>query len=295
MFVAVMETGSFIAAARRLGTSSGQASKLVLRLEAELGVRLLNRTTRALTPTEAGQAYFERMRLILGELDELDASVARASGDPSGRLRITAPVTFGVAQLAPALHAFARRYPRIELDVSFSDRVVSLVDEGFDAAVRVGRPADSTLIARKLCDVQIVVLAAPAYLAERGTPATPGDLTGHACIIDTNIREPLLWRFRSAGGEPVSVAVTGRLRFSNAEACLGAAEAGLGIARVPSFVAAAAIHAGRVQPLLQPFNEEGFGVFVLYPPGRHLAAKVRALADFLGERFRGTPDWERGW
>jgi DNA-binding transcriptional LysR family regulator len=165
MFVTVMETGSFAAAATRLGTSSGQASKLVSRLEAELGVRLLNRTTRAVSATEAGRAYFERLRPLLEEFDNLDLAIRDRAQAPRGRLRLTAPLSFGTAELVPALNDFALRYPEIELDVSFSDRVVSLVDEGFDMAVRVGRAEDSSLIARRLCEVRIVLVGAEVYLA----------------------------------------------------------------------------------------------------------------------------------
>lgn len=290
MFVAILETGSFAAAAEKLGTSSGQASKLVSRLESDLGVRLLNRTTRAVSATEVGQAYFERLRGILDELDELDQSIRSASRIPRGRLRLTAPLTFGSLQLAPALNDFAQRYPDITLDVQFSDRVVNLVDEGFDAAVRVGRPVDSTLIARRLCDVRIVVVASTDYLDRRGRPEVPGDLAGHDCLIDTNFRDPDQWRFRDAQG-PVLVPVAGRMRYSNAQACLCAAEMGLGIAHVPDFVAAASLAAGRVEPLLGAFEEAPYGVYALYPPGRHLAPKVRVLMDFLGNRYRGKVDW----
>lgn len=286
MFVAVMETGSFAAAARRLGTSSGQASKLVARLETALGVRLLNRTTRALAPTETGRAYFERVRALLDEFDTLDASVRDQAQSPRGRLRLSAPLTFGVTRLCDALNAFAGRYPDIALDVQFTDRLVNLVDEGFDAAVRVGRPADSTLVARRLCPTRILVVAAPDYLARRGTPALPADLASHDCIIDTNFRDPLDWRFAGPEG-PLGVAVSGRIRFSNAEACLRAAEAGLGIAHVPDFVATESLRAGRVRAVLGDHADTPLGVFALYPPGRHLAVKVRVLVDFLAKHFQG--------
>jgi DNA-binding transcriptional LysR family regulator len=293
MFVAVMEAGSFAAAARRLGTGSGQASKLVSRLERELGARLLNRTTRALSPTEEGQAYFERIRTLLWELDELEASINNSSGTPTGRLRLTVPATFGVTQLAPLFNEFAEQYPRIELDVFFSDRLTSLVDEGFDVAVRVGKPIDSSLIVRKLCDVHFVVLAADKYLDKYGAPTRPEELTERECIVDTNFREPFVWHFGGTVGETLRVDVTGRLRYSNTAACLAAAEAGLGIAYVPSFIAGASIRAGRVRPLLRAYADEPLGVFLVYPPGRHLATKVRTLIEFLVERFRGTPEWNQ--
>lgn len=295
VLVAVLDVGSFAGAAQRLGISSGQASKLVARLEAELGVQLIKRTTRALAPTELGKAYAERVRQLLEELDALDAAVRSASGAPAGRLRLTAPMSFGTTQLTPVLLEFARAFPGIRLDVNFSDRIVQLVDEGFDAAIRIGRPDDSSLIARRLCDVRIVLVASPGYLAARGEPVRPADLADHDCIIDGNFAEPLHWRFRAPAGGSDTVTVAGRLQFSNGDACLSAAVAGLGIAHVPSFIAGAALQAGRVRPLLRDLEEAPLGLFVLYPPGRHLARKVRALVDFLVERYRGAPAWDQGW
>lgn len=295
MFVAVLDIGSFAGAALRLGTSSGQASKLVSRLETELGVQLIKRTTRALSPTEVGQAYYERIKALLDEFDALDAAVRNASGTPAGRLRITAPMSFGTIQLAPALLDFARAYPDIQLDVSFTDRVISLVDEGFDAAVRIGKPGDSTLVARKLGDARLVLVAAPDYLDRRGTPETPQALSGHDCIIDTNFRDPLTWLFKVTDGSEAGVAVAGRLRFSSGEACLAAAEAGHGIANVPTFIAGPSIRAGRVRPLLRNMEAPPPGLYALYPPGRHLALKVRVLVDFLANTYRGEPAWDQGW
>ena len=287
MFIAVMEAESFVGASQKLGTSPTQASKLVSRLENELGVRLLNRTTRSVSPTEAGQAYYERLQPLLEELETLDLEVRNISQKPRGRLRMTAPLTFGVLELAPALNDFASRYPDIELDVSFSDRVANLVEEGFDVAVRVGRPRDSSLMMRKLLEVRIVVVASPAYLQQHPEPATPGHLSEHACIIDTNFREPKRWPFRGDGGEGAEfVAVNGRIRYSNGEACLGAAEAGLGLACVPEFLARDAIRAGRVVRLLREFETDPYDVHVLYPHKLHLAAKVRLLVEFLAARYQ---------
>ncbi|WP_027350685.1 LysR family transcriptional regulator [Halotalea alkalilenta] len=294
MLVAVLETGSFSKAAERLGISSAKASKLISRLESELGVQLIKRTTRALSPTEVGQAYFERIRALLEEFDDLDASVKNAAATPSGRLRISAPLSFGVVQLTSVLNEFALTYPEIQLEVNFSDRVVSLVDEGFDATLRIGTPADSSLIARRLCTARVVVVASPDYLKTHGTPVMPAELADHDCIIDTNFRDPYAWRFRLEGA-PMTVAVKGRLRFSNAEASLRAAEYGLGIARVPSFIAGAALRDHRVTPLLAEHEGPPHGLFALYPPGRHLASKVRVLIDFLVERFPDPPEWDRGW
>ncbi len=295
MFVAVVETGSFTAAAERLGTSSGQASKLISRLENELGVRLLSRTTRAVSPTEAGQAYFDRLRSLLDEFDNLGSAVRDASRAPRGRLRLTAPLSFGTVGIAPGLNEFASRYPEIELDVSFSDRVVNLVDEGFDMAIRVGRADDSSMIARKLCDVRIVIVGSPDFLQRHGKPQTPADLARFDCIIDTNVKEPNRWKLRASNGAAIEITVSGRIRYSNAEACLKAAEAGLGLACLPSFIVGDALRSGRVVQLLQPFEIEPYTVHALYPHGRHLAAKVRVMVDFLAARYRGTPPWEEGW
>ncbi|MFA5580648.1 MAG: LysR family transcriptional regulator [Paracoccaceae bacterium] len=292
MFVAVMETGSFTAAAARIGTTSGQASKLVSRLESHLGVRLLNRTTRAVSPTEAGQAYFDRLRPLLEEFDSLDAALRDVTQEPRGRLRLTAPLTFGGLELTPMLNDFALRWPDIALDVNFTDRVVNLVDEGFDMAIRVGKPGDSSMIARKLCDARLVVVAAPEWLDRVGVPQVPQDLVGRECILDANYRDPGRWLF---GDPPASVPVQGRLRFSNAEACLSAAEAGLGFACLPSFVAGDALRAGRLRQVLREHEPAPYGVYAIYPHSRHLAAKVRVLVDFLAERYRGTPPWDIGW
>lgn len=296
MFAAVIDTGSFAAAASRLGTSTGQASKLVSRLEKELGVQLIMRTTRALSLSEVGRAYYERIKGIIEDLEALDASVRNAAGTPSGRLRVTAPVTFGTTQLTPLLISFAAAFPDIQLDIGFNDRLVNLVDEGFDAAIRIGQPADSSLIAKKLCPVRIVLVSSPSYLEAHQIPERPTDLADHSCIIDTNFHDPQSWRFNSIDRKGMIVTdVRGRLNFSNAEACLAAAEAGLGIARVPSFVAGASLRAGTVRSVLSQYEDQSRGLYAVYPPGRHLALKVRVLVDFLANAFRGQPQWDKGW
>ena len=281
MFLTVVETGSFAAAALRLGTGSGQASKLVARLEADLGVKLLNRTTRALSLTEAGQAYADRLRALVEAWDDLETAVQNAAVSPRGLIRLTAPLSFGTTRLAPLLARFAVEYPEIGLEVHFADRIANLVEEGFDAAIRVGNPGDTSLTGRKLCTARVLVLASPAYLAAHGTPILPDDLTRHACIIDLNFREPHRWSFKTG-----KVAVAGRLAFSNATACLAAAEAGLGIASVPEFVADVALAEGQVVPLLTAFEPPLLGVYALYPSGRHLPAKLRVLVDFMAKAMR---------
>lgn len=285
MFVAVIETGSFTAAAQRCGTSHGQASKLISRLESELGVNLLRRSTRSLTPTEVGLAYYERIRQLLIDYDALNDSVRNISNAPSGLLRLSAPVTFGVSQLAPLLVAFAEQYPDIELDVSFSDRLVNVVDEGFDMALRIGSLTDSSLVARRLCPIRSVLVAARAYLARHGEPTHWSVLPQHALIVDTNFRDPWHWPFKDDEQHIHVQPVRGRIRFSNAEACIEAACAGLGIARVPMFIAEKALAAGRVVEILTAFEAPPQALYAVYPPARYLAQKSRVLIDFLARAY----------
>lgn len=295
MFVAVMETGSFVAAAQRLGTSHGQASKLITRLEHDLGVQLFKRSTRALSPTDIGRAYYDRLKVLLDEYDSLHDSILNASESPSGKLRISAPVTFGSTQLTPSLIAFAQRFPNIELDVSFTDRQVNIVDEGFDLALRIGMLPDSSLIARKLTDIRVITVASPGYIIERGEPESWLQLSGHDCIVDTNFRDAFKWPFLDNNNVMQELPVTARLRFSNAEVCLQAACAGLGIARLPTFVAGEKLRSKEVVPVLAMSEVPPLGLFAIYPPAKHLARKSRALIDFLSAALSGHPVWDQGW
>jgi DNA-binding transcriptional LysR family regulator len=235
------------------------------------------------------------MRVLLADFDAVEEAVRNVSGTPKGRLRLTAPVSFGATQLAPVLVEFARQFPQIDLDVNFSDRVVSLVDEGFDVAVRIGSPADSSLVARRLCDARITLCASAAYLRDHELPNVPADLASHDCIIDTNFPDPSVWAFREADGTHTLVEVVGRLRFSNADVALAAAEAGLGIARAPSFIAGPRFRDGRLVPLLREFEDKPLAIYALYPPGGHLAIKVRVFVDFLVANFRNGAEWDKGW
>lgn len=292
-FIAVADARSFTQAARRLEVSSAQISKLVARLENRLGARLLNRTTRDVSLTDTGRAFLERARVILEDFQSLESSV-REEGGPRGLLRISAPVSFGAAELTPALLAFAAAYPEVSLDVSSSDRMVNLVEEGFDVAVRIGQLVDSSLVARKLAPVRMVACAAPDYLARVGTPQTIDDLVRHEAIIDTNLADPALWRF-GVDGQARDVRVAGRLRFSGAQACVAAARAGFGVTRTPAFAAAEELRAGRLTALLCAFEPEVIHVHAVYPHARHLAPKVRAFVDFLAKRYAGEPEWHQGW
>lgn len=292
-FAAVADARSFTQGARKLDVSGAQISKLVARLENRLGARLLNRTTRDVSLTDTGQAYLERARDLLESFDALESSVRDQSG-PSGNLKVSAPVSFGKNQLTPALLEFASGCLAVSLDVTFSDRMVNLVEEGFDVAVRIGHLTDSSLVARRLAAVRMITCASPDYLAGAGTPRTLEDMAAHEAVLDTNARDPTLWRF-GRKGEAQEVRVHGRLRFNGAEACVEAAVKGFGIIRTPAFAAAEELRAGRLVPLLCNFEPEEIHVHAVYPHARHLAAKVRAFVDFLAERYAGEPEWHQGW
>ncbi len=292
-FAAVADARSFTQGARRLGVSSAQVSKLVARLENRLGARLLNRTTRDVSLTDTGRAYLERAKGVLEDFEALEGSVRDQSG-PRGLLKISAPVSFGASQLTPALLDFAAAYPEVSLDVSATDRMVNLVEEGFDVGVRIGDLGDSSLIARKLAAVRMVTCAAPAYLQAAGAPATPDDLAAHEAILDNNMRDPTVWSYGSQS-ERHDVRVHGRLKFGGADACVAAAGRGLGIVYTPAFAAAEDLRAGRLVPLLCAYEPQLIHVHAVYPHARHLAAKVRAFVDFLAARYAGEPEWHQGW
>jgi DNA-binding transcriptional LysR family regulator len=276
-----------------LGVSSAQVSKVVARLENRLGARLLNRTTRDVSLTDTGRAYLERARTLLEDFDALEGLVRDQDG-PRGLLKVSAPMSFGSSQLTPALLDFAVAYPEVALEVSQTDRIVNLVEEGFDVAVRIGQLPDSSLIARRLAPVRIVTLASPAYLQRAGTPLEPQDLAQHEAIIDTNMREPFVWTY-GQGGDAHQVRVHGRLRFAGADACVAAARRGLGVASTPAFAAAPDLREGRLVPLLCAYEPQLVHIHAVYPHARHLAAKVRAFVDFLAERYSGEPEWHQGW
>lgn len=291
VFVQIVEEGSLSAAGGRLGLSRAAVSKHLMALEDRLGVRLLNRTTRRCRLTEAGAAYHERARQILGELAEAEREAGRSAAQPTGRLRLNAPMTFGAMHLAPAIPAYCAAAPGVTVDMTLNDRVVDLVDEGFDLAVRIGRLVDSSLVARRLAPCRFVTCAAPAYLAARGRPARPEELEAHSCLAYSYAASGDVWEFIGPDG-PRRVRVRGPLRANNGEALAAAAAAGLGIVLSPTFIVGAHLRAGRLVPILDGFAIAERGIFALWPAGRHLSAKVRSFVDFLAERFAPTPYWD---
>ncbi len=292
-FIRVVESRSFTAAAERLSLSKSVVSRRLTELENRLGTRLLNRTTRSLSLTPAGQTYFERARAILADVEEAEQAVAELGRDPRGLLRVNAPMSFGTLHLAPAVADFMSRHPNVELDLELTDRFVDLVEEGWDIAVRIGRLRDSSLIARRLAPSRLVTVASPAYLARMGTPERPEDLTRHECLLYTTPSNPSVWPFR-VEGEVRSVRVQGRMRVNNGDAILEAVRAGLGLAVLPTFMTHADLRSGRLVTVLDSYEAADFAIHAVWPHHRHLSPKVRAFVDFLAERFGPAPDWDLG-
>ncbi len=291
VFARVVDDGGFSAAARRLGLSKSAVSKQVAALEDRLGARLLNRTTRRMSLTEAGTALVERCRRVLAEAEAAQDAIGLLQAAPTGVLRVNAPMTFGTLHLAPAIPDFLERHPGISVDLNLNDRMVDLVEEGFDVAVRIARLADSSLVARKLAPMRRVMVASPLYLARRGVPERLADLAGHDCFSYSYVAAGDEWRFTGPDGEEV-VQPTGRLRANNGEVLREAALAGIGIAVLPVFIAGPDLAAGRLVQVLPQYDNRGGAIYAVWPSGRHPSPKLRAFVDFLAERFGPNPYWE---
>jgi DNA-binding transcriptional LysR family regulator len=285
-FVQVFDAGGFSAAARQHGKSKALLSKYVTDLEDYLGVRLMNRTTRKLGLTEAGEAYYREASALLQQLDDLDATISDQTAEPRGLLRVSAPRNLGETTLAPAIFAFIARNPLMSVDLRLEDRFVDLVEEGIDVALRITTLSDSSLIARKISDMRHVICASPALIGRVGPPASGEALRGLPCVLDTNIASS--WRFIE-NGVPISVPVTGPVRVNSPVASLQAALAGLGFAVLPTYLADPHIAAGRLVRVLEDRMPEGPSLTAVYPHRRHLAGKVRALIDHLVGWFETNP------
>ena len=292
VFVTVVSRQGFARAAETLDTSPANVTRYIAELEAHLGTRLLNRHSRKLSLTESGEALYERARAILADVDEAEAVSSSATVRPQGRLRINAPVSFGLLHLASRWPRFARRHPEVELDVSLIDRVVDVVDEGFDMAIRISRAGSSTHAARKLATSRNVVCASPDYLRAHGAPRTPADLARHACIVYAYVGSE--WHLQGDDGKPHSVRVRSAMQANNGDTARIAALDGMGIIWQPTFLVGPDLRAGRLVPLLPGYRIADIDILAVYPSRRHLSAKVRAMIDFLAEEFGGVPPWDRG-
>jgi len=291
VFAQVVEAGSFAKAAERLGLSTSATSRQVAELEAHLQARLLNRTTRRVSLTESGRAFYERAVQLLADLGEAEAEASSAAVVPRGTIRLTTSVNFGVRHVAPAIAEFLRRHPEVRFDVSLSDRVVDLVEEGFDLAIRVGTPGADNLVARRLGETRLVPCASPDYLARHGAPSTPEELARHNCFTYEYVSPRQVWRFRDRAGAERTVRVSGSLHSNNGDLLAEVAAHGAGIVFEPAFIVGPDVRAGRLVPLLQEFVPPPVPIFALYPSRKHLSAKVRRFVEFLLERFAAAQDW----
>ena len=289
MFVDVAERRSFAAAARRLGRSPTAVTRAIGELEARLGVRLLNRTTRAVSLTEAGARFLAGARRVLSDLDEIERAAAGEGAAPRGQLQLTAPILFGRLHVAPIVMEFLGLFPDVSAALILLDRPVDLVEEGLDVAVRIGALAESSALATRVGAVHRIAVASPDYLARRGTPQTPADLGAHAIVAFAGISGIEQWTFRSAAGE-VTVAIKPRLIVTTAEAALDAARSGFGITRVLSYQAAEDITRGSLRRLLPAHEGDELPIHLIYPGGRHPPPKLRAFVDFARPRLRRRCD-----
>ena len=291
LFTRVVESGSFTAGADQMGISRALASKLIQNLEDDLGVRLLNRTTRRISLTDPGKNYYQRASEILVQLAEAEAEAAQLQVEPRGRMRVSAPISFSVRHLAPALCEFQRRFPLVEIELELNDRLVDLVDEGFDMAIRIGKLADSSLVARRIAPACLILTASPAYLERAGTPTHPAELSKHNLLIYTlSTRSDELVLERK--GEKVATKIHGNLHVNNGDYIAAATLEGHGISVLPNFIVGDHIKRGDLVPVLADWTVPPVAIHAVYAQTRSLPAKTRVLIDFLVERFGPEPYWE---
>lgn len=284
-FTQVVVSGGFAAAARQMGLSRSTVNKLVIALENELGVQLLHRSTRVVTPTEAGLAFYERCVEILASLEEAERSIAQLHEEPKGRLRVNAPMTFGTMYLAPALADFLRQYPDLQVQLTLNDRLIDPLEEGFDVTIRISQPPESSsLIAHLLAPVELVFSAAPSYLEQHGTPDRPEQLRQHSCLHYGQIATQNQWTAIGLDGSH-TIPVVGRLCSNNGEVLRDAAVRGLGIILLPRFIVERELQQGTLQAVLPDYRAAALSMYAIYPVNRHLSVKVRLLVEFLQQRF----------
>ncbi len=291
MFSVVAATASFSKAAGRLGTSAQNVSKNVRALEDTLGVLLLHRTTRVVTLTESGQAYLPRCNRVVEDFDELRSMMRDEGAAPSGNLVVTAPVLFGEMYLMEVVEKYLAANPRVTIDLRLSDRHLSLIDEGVDLSVRIGFLQDSALIAKRLGEIRMITCAAPSYLDQAGRPRHPDELAGHRCVFDTNRRASAQqWSFRD-DGEQLTVNIRPRVRVNSASAVRRLLLSGEGVGIVPSFVVADDLRDGRLEAVLETFEDHSSPLSLLYLANRHLSRKVRSFISFIEAEFAAFKDW----
>jgi len=283
IFVAAVDAGNFTAAASRLRLSKQFVSRRVAALEASLGVRLLVRNTRNVAVTDFGHDFYERAQRILADVDEAERAMSARRTEPRGLLKVSAPMSFGMAHLSPLVAEFLRANPDVQFDMELSDRIVDVVGEGFDMALRIGRLQDSTLVAQRLIEVRMIACCSPGYRRRRRAPVTPAELANHACLVHQR-QGRTSWDF-IVDGERKSVDVHGPLRANNGEVLRDSAIAGLGIVYLPDFIVAGSIDAGLLVEVLAPFMPPPIALHALYPHHREGSVTIRAFTQFLRERL----------
>ena len=288
VFAAVVDAGSFVGAADSLDMSKAAVSRQVSDLETRLGVRLLHRTTRRLSLTDEGRTFHARCRTLLADVDEAEAEISARSGHARGLLKINVPVTFGILHLAPLWPDFMSKHPDVVLDVTISDRIVDLVDEGYDLAVRIGRLHASSLISRKLTTTRMVLCASPKYLKRNGTPKHPSELAGHTVFAYSLFSMGFQWPFSGPDGD-ITVDVEPRMVTNSGDMCRAAAVAGLGIVLQPSFLIHDDLRSGSLVEVLPAWQSIDLGIFAVYPTRQHVTPKVRLLIDHLARALRAPP------
>ena len=292
-FVRVVDLGGFTDAARKMGLSKSAVSKHVASLEDRLGARLLNRTTRRVSPTEIGLAFYDRAIRVLAEAEEADAMVSTMQDAPRGELRISAPFSFGIRALAPAVSDFLNRYPDISVHMVLDDRFVELVAEGFDLAIRIGDLPDSSMRARKLADTMVHLVASPAYIERMGMPATVQDLANHNLLHYSNLSSGNVWRLNGPGGQERQIRAVGRLTINNGDALRLAAMEGLGLAMLPDFILGDALETGQLVEVLPEARRAPLGIYAVYPQGRFPQPKLRAFIDHMVEAMKPGAETSR--
>jgi len=291
VFVEVVEHGGFTAAESKLGLSRAQISKLVMQLEAHLGTRLLNRTTRKISVTEMGQLYYERCKSLLIEVDEIEGLAGEQTSKPRGTLTVGAPSSFGTLHFKNVITEYMKRYPQVQISLQLTDRFVDVVDEGFDVVIRIAELADTSLIARKLSTCKLVYCASPAYLKEHGVPKVPQDLALHHCLLYSNADKPGTWKLHGPEGIE-NVSVSGPLTADNGDILKAAALADLGIVFMPSFIVGEDIRSGALQQVLSNYCPPELTINAVYPSRRYLSAKVRTFIDFAADFFKDRTEWD---
>lgn len=292
-FIRVVEVGSISGAADRLGVAKSAVSRRLKELETHLGVELFHRTTRSMNLTDTGRAFYHQSVRILEDVLEAELATAQAHGTLKGSLKIALPSSFGLMHMGPAINEFLQQHPKIEFDLDFNDREVDLIQEGFDLAIRIANLPDSSLIARRLAPIELVLCASPAYLEQKGMPETPDELSQHQCLVYSLLRDLDYWHLADRDGKEIKVKIHPYLKATTGEFLKESAVKGQGIIYVPSFIVYKEIECGDLVQVLDEYKLPRLNAYAIYPQTRHLSQRVRAFVDFLVKRYEGTPYWDR--